>query len=179
MRYAAVAQLATFSTLLDPSFDFYKLAEFHDGNRYTLHGSWPTRTDGTWPEFCAGTPFDAIALAPLEPRLEQDWPNYWGSSLALHRHEYNRHGKCSGLTEVQYFNRTLGAYESFSLNTLVPRSRTPPHWKDLSRLFYQRYGVWPVVDRVKHGRAAEVSYCLNKQWKLIECPKAESATVTV
>lgn len=158
------------ATLVASVFDYYKFAEFHDGDRYTIHGSWPSRTDGSWPQYCSGPPFNATALLPLEPRLEKDWPNLWGSSLALHRHEYNRHGKCSGLSEVDFFARSLQAYERYSLNDLVLPSRVPPPFDRLELAFRQRYGVALELDRQRHGRAAEVSFCLNKAWKLIGCP---------
>ncbi|RYF03784.1 MAG: hypothetical protein EOO40_11845, partial [Deltaproteobacteria bacterium] len=120
---------ATFSALLSPVFDHYKFAEFHDGTRWTIHGSWPSRSTD-WPEFCPGPPFNRTALEPLEPRLERDWPNYWGSSAALHKHEYDRHGKCSGLSEVDYFARALDAYDRYSLNVLFPESARPPLSRD-------------------------------------------------
>lgn len=165
-----VAQLATFSALLDPAFDFFKLAEFHDGDRYTVHGLWPTRASGSWPEFCAGPPFNATALDGLQPRLEQDWPNYFGSSLALHRHEYQRHGTCSGLTELQYFSAALAAYERYSLNSLLQPSAVPPPVSTLRALFLARYGVPLGHSRSRHGRAFEAAFCLDKRLQLMPCP---------
>ena len=157
-----LAQITTFSSLLNPEFNYYKFAEFHDGSNWSLHGAWPERSARYWPQFCQGSPFNATALDALQPRLEKDWPNYWGSSAALHKHEYLRHGTCSGLTEVNYFNRSLNAYERYNLNDLDQT--------DLQRSFRDKYGASLNIDHRRHGRAKDVSFCLNKNWTLIECP---------
>ena len=171
MRMLALTNTAlALSTLATPGFDFYRFAQFHDGTTYTIHGSWPTREDGSWPEFCPGPRFNQTQLQPLEVRLRRDWPNWFGSSQALHRHEYLRHGTCSGLTEFDYFSHCLDAYDSYDLNQIVPPSKLPPLVEDLTALFLHKYGVPLTVDRDRHGRASEVSFCLDKAWTLMACP---------
>lgn len=158
----ALMRALTLASLMNTAWDFYRLAEFHDGTRYTIHGCWPSRSD-SWPEFCPGPRFNETQLLPLEPRLERDWPNAWGSSLALHKHEYLRHGTCSGLPEVEYFSRCLEAYERYDLNRLVRASREPPDGALVARLFQEEYGKALRFDRWK------VSFCLSKDWDLIDC----------
>lgn len=165
----ALTKALTLASLVNTSWDFYKLAEFHDGTRYSLHGSWPSRSDGSWPEFCPGPRFNQTQLLPLEPRLEEDWPNYYGSSLALHKHEYLRHGTCSGLSEFEYFSRCLDAYDRYSVNSLVYSSAEPPFGDRLAGLFFKKFGKRLSIDRWRHGRAKEVSFCLDKNWLLIDC----------
>lgn len=155
--------LAALAMTFGATFDFFRLAEFHDGTRYTLHGLWPDRSDGSWPQFCSGPAFNATALQALQPRLEQDWPNAHGSSLALHRHEYARHGRCSGMSELAYFSSALAAYEQYSLNALVPPSVLPPPAGVLRALFRRRWGVDLDV-------TSGVSFCLSKRMSLIACP---------
>ena len=166
----ALTKALTLASLVTTSWDFYKFAEFHDGTRYTIHGAWPSRSDGSWPEFCPGPRFNQTQLLPLEPRLEQDWPNYEGSSLALHRHEYLRHGTCSSLSEVEYFRQCLDAYERYSLNSLVKPSVDPPFGDYMAEKFIQRFGKRLDVDQWRHGRARQVSFCLDKDWILMDCP---------
>lgn len=166
----ALTHALTFSALLNSSFNYYKFAQFHDGTRFSIHGCWPERSKHDWPQYCPGPAFNETALLPLEPRLEHDWPNYQGSSLALHKHEYNRHGKCTGLSEVDYFTRTLDAYERYDLNELVSTSAQPPFADELEEKFYSKYGVVLTIDHWRHGRAKEVSFCLDKEWGLIDCP---------
>lgn len=160
-----MALATTFSALLDSNFNYYKLAEFRDdGDRWTLHGLWAERSADDWPEFCSGPAFNETALLPLEPKLQHDWPNYHGSALALHRHEYNKHGKCTGLTELEYFTRTLDAYERYGLNGLSRRT------EELGREFHSKYGTALTIDHRRHGRASEVSFCMDKEWVLMDCP---------
>ena len=173
----ALTKALTLASLVNTQWDYYKFAQFHDGSRYTIHGLWPSRDDHTWPEFCPGPRFNETALLPLEPRLEKDWPNYFGSSLALHKHEYLRHGRCTGLSEVDYFSATLDAYERYNLNNLVPESTEPPFAAELEERFYSKYGVVLTVDHWRHGRAREVSFCLDKVWNLMDCPENLSRAV--
>lgn len=160
------------SALVSTDFDYFKLAEFHDGLSYTLHGVWPSRFQpDSWPEFCPGPRFNETALRPLKARLERDWPNEWGSAAALHRHEYQRHGVCSNLSEYEYFKHSLDAYEMFNLNKILPPSAKPPMAERLQALFYDKYNVHMGVEHKRHGRARDVFICLDKGWKLIDCPQ--------
>jgi ribonuclease T2 len=92
-------------------FDYYTLAlswsptycaqrpDDHDqcaagsGYGFVLHGLWPQYESG-WPQYCAGQPLnDALVarFAPLYP------------SPKLMRHEWRKHGTCSGLAPADYF----------------------------------------------------------------------------
>lgn len=47
---------------------------------FTLHGMWPQRRDGTWPEFCdPSSHIDMDALDDLVEEMEHDWPS-WSST---------------------------------------------------------------------------------------------------
>lgn len=79
----------------------------------TIHGMWPEYEDGTWPSFCTKEELDSAAIAPLLPRMEEYWPNVKAlEPTALHffdfwKHEWSKHGTCSGLTQKQYFDAAL------------------------------------------------------------------------
>lgn len=132
---AAVAQLAT------PAFDLYVLAqswqpEFCAGkplpgcaaprpfwrSHFTLHGLWPERERGSPPSFCAGEAFDerrveqALGLDTLvefwpnvkAPEGSDDYAGFW-------KHEWTRHGTCSGLAQVDFFAHAVALVRNDSL----------------------------------------------------------------
>ena len=69
---------------------------------FTIHGLWPERADGSWPQYC-GHPdsWSPAALAPLLPRLRAAWPSFGPATPdpdpAFWAHEWLRHGTCAGL----------------------------------------------------------------------------------
>lgn len=60
---------------------------------FTLHGLWPQRLDGTYPEHCSEQP------PPADPERFRDlYPD-----AGLLRHEWETHGTCSGLDPDSFF----------------------------------------------------------------------------
>ncbi len=151
-------------------FDFFIMALFHDLSRFSIHGLWPTRFDGSWPSHCADVPFNASSLANLEPRLHHDWPATHGrEDVYFHKHEFEKHGTCSGLKEHQYFARSLEIYDAYDLNNLT-WSFTAPLAEVIKFRFKERYGKDLIVSHESRGRATEVRFCVDDQWQLMECP---------
>jgi ribonuclease T2 len=74
-----------------------------EGRRYgfVVHGLWPEYENG-YPQFCEGNPRVSPHLVhtmlPIMPSEE------------LIRHEWQKHGTCSGLTAEQYFDKTQKAF---------------------------------------------------------------------
>ena len=72
-------------------------------NRFTVHGIWPERADGTWPQFCNKTAkFNETALRDLEPYLRYVWYDYLHgnpdnitASAQFWKHEWDKHGTCA------------------------------------------------------------------------------------
>ena len=151
-------------------FDFLIIALFHDLNRFSLHGAWPQRWDGSWPSFCGGPPFNGTLLKNLEPRLHHDWPATWThGDYKFHEHEYLKHGTCTGLTEHEYFRRALDTFDAYDINGFSISEYSPSASK-IKREFQEKYEHDLIVSHEKHGRVVEVRYCVNKQWVLIDCP---------
>lgn len=79
-------------------------------DHFTLHGLWPERESGAPPGFCEGEPFDADAIEQeigLDV-LKEYWPDVKFSDESpqypdFWKHEWTRHGTCSGLAQVTYF----------------------------------------------------------------------------
>lgn len=80
---------------------------------FTIHGLWPQYMDNGYPDFCTTEPFDnSIPQQIGEDTMIQYWPDvkYSPSSSSYNsfwEHEWTRHGTCSGLTQLQYFNTAL------------------------------------------------------------------------
>ena len=69
---------------------------------FIVHGLWPQNEHGA-PENCAGAGTQPVDRAILQS-LRDVMPS---SSLA--RHEWSKHGTCSGLSQQDYFNALLAA----------------------------------------------------------------------
>lgn len=129
--------------LTSPEFDLYVLAQswqpqFCAGKQavypgcsapqpfwrshFTLHGLWPELENGSPPSFCAGEPFDAskVEQAVGLDTLMEYWPDvkvqdgspeysdFW-------KHEWTRHGTCSGLSQPEFFLAAVGLERNDSL----------------------------------------------------------------
>lgn len=78
---------------------------------WMVHGLWPQQTGGRWPEFCE-TPHrnpsrrDTAAQADLYGAGHAAW------------HQWNKHGRCSGLSAGDYYALTRAALDRFTLPDL-------------------------------------------------------------
>ena len=78
----------------------------------TIHGMWPEYKDGSWPSMCTREPLNKEVIDELKEGLNVYWPNvkedlsdpehdeFW-------RHEWSKHGTCSGLSQKEYFLSAL------------------------------------------------------------------------
>lgn len=86
---------------------------------YSIHGLWPQEGVGVhdW-DYCpkGGHKFDIQRLRVLLPELHKYWPSSWGSDDHFWKQEWERHGSCTGLTEVEYFQRTLDCFQLVKAN---------------------------------------------------------------
>lgn len=91
------------------------------GNRqygFVTHGLWPQYERG-WPQFCGETPLDEPLIESMLPLMP---------SKRLIRHEWAKHGTCSGLSPTRYFELVRRAYDGV---------RVPPRYakpRDAARL---------------------------------------------
>lgn len=74
------------------------------GDGWVLHGLWPQFEDG-WPSYC---PNKTRAPSRRDVRAMSD---IMGSET-LARHQWNKHGTCSGMTATEYFEASRTAYEA-------------------------------------------------------------------
>lgn len=81
----------------------------------TLHGLWPNRADRRHPAYCGGRQEGAFCRLPpvrlpadTRARLQQVMP---GTADCLDRHQWAKHGSCSGLGEADYFSASAALAE--------------------------------------------------------------------
>lgn len=73
---------------------------------FIVHGLWPQRERG-YPQECAG---DRRVSATTIDSLRDIMP-----SAGLIRHEWNKHGSCSGMEEQRYFQTVRAAYQNITI----------------------------------------------------------------
>lgn len=78
---------------------------------FTIHGLWPQYDAGHWPQFCTEQPFDLERLKSILPALHKEWHSLRGPDEHFWEHEWLKHGTCTGMTEVDYFTKSLECYE--------------------------------------------------------------------
>ena len=84
---------------------------------FTLHGLWPQYEKG-WPSFCK------TAEPPPGRALTAAMADIMGSS-GLAWHQWNKHGRCSGLSAAEYFAASRRAYDSITRPEVFRRLLKP------------------------------------------------------
>jgi ribonuclease I len=82
-----------------------------DAEEWTLHGLWPSSND------CSGPPFDPNAISSIESDLEAKWPSCYGKGGGeddFWSHEWEKHGTCSGMQELDFFNTALALQQKYN-----------------------------------------------------------------
>jgi ribonuclease T2 len=131
---------------------------------FVLHGLWPQNNDGTWPQNCSNAP------GPANPSKYKDiYPD-----LSLLRHEWAKHGTCSGLSPDEYFSAARKAFRSVKvpprLAELQSQTSMPPD--QILALFTANDPQIPQSAMAlscgnNHLTAFEV--CLDKKFQPIAC----------
>lgn len=138
---------------------------------FVVHGLWPQYARG-WPEYCASAdrrlaPAFVDEVFPLMP------------SRGLIRHQWEKHGTCSGLSPEAYFDRVREARRLIrvpeDLQTLYIDSMVSP--AVIERMFR---GVNPgmpanaISVTCDRRRLREVRICLDRDFGYRACPAMES-----
>jgi ribonuclease T2 len=77
------------------------------GLTFTLHGLWPQYEDG-WPSFCRTPERDP------SPSMTADMADIMGGA-GLAFYEWKKHGRCSGLSALAYFQTARQAFDQISV----------------------------------------------------------------
>ncbi|HDR27695.1 ribonuclease T2 [Rhodovulum sp.] len=129
---------------------------------WVLHGLWPQYEQG-WPSYCATS---ASNPSRAETRAMAD---IMGSSGAAW-HQWNKHGRCSGLAPGDYFDLSRRAYMAVNLpeafRKLPENLRLPAGVVEES--FLQANPAWQpdmLTITCKEGRIREARLCLTRDLK--------------
>ena len=132
---------------------------------FVLHGLWP-QYERSWPQFCASS--QTLSNALVEKMMDIM------PSRRLIRHEWEKHGVCTGLTAGEYFGKARTAFSSVRIPSTLqsPRNaRTVPPMKIRDEVVAANPGMLKeAVSVYCSGRFfSEVRVCLGKDMKGRAC----------
>jgi ribonuclease T2 len=78
------------------------------GIGWAVHGLWPQHADGDWPEYCHSTQRD-----PSRRETRDEAPLFGTSGAAWH--QWNKHGRCTGLSPQDYYDLVQVAVDRIAL----------------------------------------------------------------
>ncbi|MEE9455397.1 MAG: ribonuclease T2 [Paracoccaceae bacterium] len=129
------------------------------GFGFTLHGLWPQYEQG-WPAYCR--------TSARDPSRSQTnaMADIMGSG-GLAWHEWKKHGRCSGLSAVDYFSAARAAYSAINrpeiLRQLTHEISLPPRVIESAFLeANENHTADGITVTCKAGLIQEVRICLSK-----------------
>lgn len=137
---------------------------------FVIHGLWPQLERGRL-EDC-----DAFARPPSRMALEEAEGVF--PSLGLARHEWRKHGACTGLSPAEYFRDTRRAFERLRMPEAFRSPgreiRTSP--RELERAFAEAnpgLRADGISVSCRRGRLQEVRICFERDLRAFRsCPRA-------
>jgi len=142
---------------------------------FVVHGLWP-QFDRGWPEDCAARGGASVSDGQIERMLDLM------PSRDLIRHEWQKHGTCSGLSQKDYFEEADEAYHSIKIPTQyasLSRELTvdPAEVRSQFAMANPKVGEQEfVVECSGNGRyLSEVHACLTKDLAGRACNREEQA----
>ena len=141
-------------------------AQCSKGYGFVLHGLWPQNTDGGYPENCVP---DAPLPSDAEARGQTLFP-----SPRLMQHEWQRHGTCSGLDALDYFNTADRALAVVKVPAALeaPRTSLSKYATEIVAAFRAENPAVPdngMVVACNRAELFEVRVCLSKSLAPVGC----------
>ena len=174
-------------TLDDNSYDYYNLALFYGNNKFTIHGLWPARvvSFNTYPCFCPKNIIENsedISIVDLK-NLKNLANLYW--SPEEQKHEYEKHGSCTNMSEFDYIFKTISLYSLYKPSIILKQNRSY-EYSELVNLLCRNIGlglglglcleenVYDCITLGCHSHEnrqylSEVGLCLSKQFQFRKC----------
>jgi len=140
--------------------------------RFVVHGLWPNLNDGTDPKNCPKTPYKASAVPP---GMDNVMPSN------IFRHEWTKHGVCSGMAETAYFNKIATLYKGLTIPINSDGADQQISPADLrTKLAAANPGSpansFAIQDSGKF--LVSIEMCLNKSFQPMTCPKPGDTRTT-
>lgn len=139
---------------------------------WAVHGLWPQNRDGEWPEYCHTSQRDPSR------RETSDEAGLFGTSGAAW-HQWNKHGRCSGLSAQGYYDLVEEAVASIELPEVfegVQRElRVDPDVIEAA-FIEANPGLTPamMVTSCAQGDLVELRLCLTRDLQPMPCGAAIS-----
>ncbi|KRP49762.1 ribonuclease T2 family protein [Pseudomonas poae] len=139
------------------------------GYGFVLHGLWPQYAKGGWPLACDSR--SRLSDAELA-KGALIFP-----TRALLKHEWSKHGTCSGLDATRYLDATDAALASVQIPQQLQPFNVPNYLEaaEIEALFRQSnpaMGNHSVAVICKGKVLSEVRVCLSKELRFAGCPRS-------
>jgi len=139
------------------------------GYGFVLHGLWPQYAKGGWPASC-----DSQSRLSRE---EMDKGAALFPTRSLLKHEWAKHGTCSGLDPMAYLEKTDVALGVVAIPPQLQPFNTPPSLpaREIEALFREsnpRLGNHGLAVICKGKVLSEVRVCLTKDLAFAGCPRS-------
>lgn len=136
---------------------------------------------GLWPQYERGYPSDCIVPAPSLSRGEVDAVLDLMPSRALVRHEWKKHGTCSGLDAGAYFAAVRKAREAVTVpagftGLSSPLTTAPQAVEEAFRAANPGLGADAISIQCRRDRLTEVRICMDRSFAFRPCPEVEKGS---
>ena len=104
---------------------YYRLDLLRENSTsFLVHGLWIEQCAQCkqcgYPSMCARCQFNIYTLKPLFNALRANWfPGVDPRNNSLLMHEWCKHGTCTNMTQLDYFNKTLALYTELKQRDLL------------------------------------------------------------
>ena len=95
-------------------------------NNFTIHGLWPNfkNSSSSYDGYCTNEPFDIEVIKKIGiDKMNTYWPSTDGPNEEFWKHEWEKHGTCSGLSQIDYFNTILNLHSSLPTPEFIKKNK--------------------------------------------------------
>lgn len=136
---------------------------------FIMHGLWPQFESG-YPTDC-DTQFGADVTNDLAASMLDIMPSW-----ALVRHEWTKHGSCTGLSQADYFETTRRAFERIALPAFEEGSRSfdPDEVENMFRSANEGLPASAIAVTCDDRHVRDVRICLSRDLReFVSCPEVD------
>ncbi|XP_031351086.1 ribonuclease Oy [Photinus pyralis] len=157
-----------------------------DGNIWTVHGIWPTKSGTRGPWNCNTNRFNESLIKEIESDLKQRWVNIENNTkpLSFWEHEWQKHGTCAQVlpvlnTELKYFSKGLEWNHMFNIHKLLLSSSIIPSlsgytiekiYSSIRNVLNHNPIMQCVIDKhTKESLLSEIQLCFDRALNMMDC----------
>nr|ABY55860.1 S32-RNase [Pyrus ussuriensis] len=155
---------------------------------FTIHGLWPSDSNGHDPVNCSQSTVDAQKLGNLTTQLEIIWPNVYNRAdhISFWNKQWNKHGTCGHPTimnDIHYFQTAIKMYitQKQNVSKILSKAKIEPEGKPRKQIDIVnaiRKGTGDKEPKLKCQKnnqvteLVEVTLCSNRNLTgFINCPR--------